>query len=95
MKTISTKIDQKTAELFLKVCNDEGKCQSEMLRDLIENMCDLEENLPNLEIKVEEIDESSTHSVGKIIGVETVPEESRLLIHGKILDDDGDIVGTF
>jgi len=72
MKTISTKIDQKTAESFLKVCNDEGKCQSEMLRDLIENVCDLEENEPNsdLEILVEEIDEPRKPSVGKIIGIE-------------------------
>jgi len=52
MKTISTKLDPKTAETFLKVCNDEGKCQSEMLRDLIENMCELEENEDNLEEKV-------------------------------------------
>jgi len=43
LKTISTKIDQKTSELFLKVCNEEGKCQSEMLRDLIENVCELDE----------------------------------------------------
>jgi len=69
MKTISAKIDQKTAELFLKVCNNEGKCQSEMLRDLIENVCDLEENTANLEIKVEELDEPKM-SEGKIIGIE-------------------------
>ena len=68
MKTISAKIDQKTAELFLKVCNDEGKCQSEMLRDLIENVCDLEENTPNLEIKIEEIEPKV--SEGKIIRIE-------------------------
>jgi len=72
MRTISTKIDQKTAEYFLKVCNEEGKCQSEMLRDLIENVCELEENEPNqdLEILVEEIDEPRKQSIGKIIGVE-------------------------
>jgi len=71
MRTISTKIDQKTAESFLKVCNDEGKCQSEMLRDLIENVCELEENEPNsdLEILVEEIDEPKM-SEGKIIRIE-------------------------
>ena len=74
MKTISTKIEQKTAESFLKVCNDEGKCQSEMLRDLIENVCDLEENEPNLVVKVEEIDEPRM-SEGKIIGIE--PSELR------------------
>ena len=66
MKTISTKIDQKTSELFLKVCNDEGKCQSEMLRDLIENVCDLEENTPNLEIKIEEIEFVKENIVFKV-----------------------------
>ena len=55
MRTISTKLDKKTAELFLKVCNGEGKCQSEMLRDLIENVCELEENLPELETEVESV----------------------------------------
>ena len=57
MKTISTKLDKKTAEIFLKVCNDEGKCQSEMLRDLIENVCELEENEQNeiLEVKIENV----------------------------------------
>jgi len=69
MKTISTKIDQKTAESFLKVCNDEGKCQSEMLRDFIESVCELEENTLDSEVKIEEINESK-RSEGKIIGIE-------------------------
>lgn len=51
MKTISTKIDKQTADAFLNVCNDEGKCQSEMLRDMIESVCELEENEEDLEIK--------------------------------------------
>jgi len=44
MKTISTKLDKSTAKKFLDICNDEGKCQSEMLRELIENVCDCEES---------------------------------------------------
>jgi len=52
MKTIPTKIDQTTAELFLKVCNEDGKCQSEMLRNLIGNVCELEENQTNLKSKI-------------------------------------------
>jgi hypothetical protein len=55
MRTISTKLDKKTAEKFFKVCNDEGKCQSEMLRDLIENVCELEETSQDLEIQVEDV----------------------------------------
>jgi hypothetical protein len=45
MKTISTKLDKSTAKKFLDICNDEGKCQSEMLREMIENVCDCEMEL--------------------------------------------------
>jgi predicted DNA-binding protein len=45
MQTISTKLDKETTKKFIDICNDSGKCQSEMLRDLIETMCeDLEES---------------------------------------------------
>lgn len=44
MKTISTKLDKKLAKKFLDICNDEGKCQSQMLRELIENVCDCEDS---------------------------------------------------
>jgi hypothetical protein len=43
MQTISTKLDKETAKKFLQICNDEGKCQSEMLRGLIENICDYDD----------------------------------------------------
>jgi predicted DNA-binding protein len=44
MQTVSTKLDKITAKKFVDICNDSGKCQSEMLRELIETMCeDLEE----------------------------------------------------
>jgi len=39
MKTVSTKLDNKLHDKFLELCNDEGKCQSEFLRDLINEMC--------------------------------------------------------
>ena len=45
MKTVSTKLDNKLHERFIEICNNDGKCQSEMLRDVIETMCeDLEED---------------------------------------------------
>jgi predicted DNA-binding protein len=45
MQTVSTKLDKETAKRFVDICNDVGKCQSEMLRDLIETMCeDLDES---------------------------------------------------
>ena len=64
MKTISTKLDKEIAESFLKICNDEGKCQSEMLRDMIESVCELEEH--------EETSQDIPRVTGKLIGI--VPE---------------------
>jgi len=40
MRTISTKLDPKLHNQFMEICNREGKCQSEFLRDLIESVCD-------------------------------------------------------
>ena len=44
MKTVSTKLDNKLHNRFMEICNEDGRCQSEMLRDLIETLCeDLED----------------------------------------------------
>jgi len=44
MRTVSTKLDNKLHERFIEICNEDGKCQSEFLRDLIESVCnDLED----------------------------------------------------
>jgi len=44
MKTVSTKLDSKLHDRFIEICNEDGKCQSEFLRDLIETVCeDLDE----------------------------------------------------
>ena len=40
MKTVSTKLDNRLHNRFIEICNEDGKCQSEMLRDIIETMCD-------------------------------------------------------
>ncbi len=64
MRTISTKLDKEIAESFLKVCNDKGKCQSEMLRDMIESVCELDEN--------EETSQDIPRVTGKVIKV--IPE---------------------
>ena len=36
MKTVSTKLDTQTFEKFQDMCNHEGQCMSESLRDLIQ-----------------------------------------------------------
>jgi len=60
MRTISTKLDPKLHDQFMELCNREGKCQSEFLRDLIESVCDdLDEGEAtpqDLEIKVEDVE---------------------------------------
>jgi len=44
MKTVSTKLDNNLHNRFIEICNEDGKCQSEFLRDLIETVCeDLDE----------------------------------------------------
>ncbi len=65
MQTVSTKIDKEIAESFLKICNDEGKCQSEMLRDMIESVCGLEED--------EKTSQDMPRVTGKIIKVNHQP----------------------
>ena len=35
MKTVSTKLDKQDFEKFQEMCNNEGQCMSESLRDLI------------------------------------------------------------
>ena len=38
MRTVSTKLDSKTHNKFVELCNEQGKCQSEFLRDTIESI---------------------------------------------------------
>ena len=61
MKTVSTKLDNNLHSRFIEICNEDGKCQSEFLRDLIESVCDDLENgevtTQDLEIDVEESEE--------------------------------------
>jgi len=46
MKTVSTKLDSKSHDKFVELCNNEGKCQSEFLREMIEDMFKDDENRP-------------------------------------------------
>ena len=52
MKTVSTKLDKRDFEKFLEMCNHEGLCMSEELRDLVKR--DLEAYQEGLEIEREE-----------------------------------------
>ncbi len=87
MRTVSTKLDNKLHDRFIEICNEDGKCQSEFLRDLIETVCDDlgegEATPQDLEIKVEDVEP------------EIKPNEPAIMAHGKILDDYGNVIGTF
>lgn len=52
MKTVSTKLTKENYEKFQEMCNDDGMCMSEELRDLIKMGIDAYEE--GLEIKQEE-----------------------------------------
>jgi len=85
MKTVSTKLDNKLHNRFIEICNEDGKCQSEFLRDLIETLCeDLEEEkVTSQDQEIEDIEPKS------------VTIEPAVMSHGKILDDYGNVIGTF
>jgi len=52
MKTVSTKLDNRDFEKFQEICNQEGQCMSEELRELIKR--DIEAYEDGLEMEREE-----------------------------------------
>jgi len=76
MNTVSTKLDNNLHNRFIEICNEDGKCQSEFLRDLIQNVCDdLEdgEATPQ-DLELEQPPEPSRIAKGKIIRV--IPDDT-------------------
>jgi hypothetical protein len=71
MQTVSTKLDKQTANKFLEVCNGEGKCQSEFLRDMIEQIIETDDMDEENNIEV-------TRTTGKIMGI--VPEPTITIV---------------
>ncbi|EIJ66053.1 hypothetical protein BD31_I1301 [Candidatus Nitrosopumilus salaria BD31] len=84
MKTVSTKLSKEDFEKFQEICNNDGKCISEGLRDLLK--MDIEAYEEGLEIENKE---------SQIITEPILEEKPRVVSHGKILDDYGNTVGTF
>lgn len=85
MKTVSTKLNNDDFEKLQEMCNHDGQCLSESLRDMVKSYLEAYED--GLELEQEETSEL------KII-VEDMPKP-KPMAHGKILDDYGNIVGTF
>ena len=90
MKTVSTKLDKKDHERLLEMCNDEGKSIAEEIRELVQMCCNAWEEGKEMEKE----EKSKPMEEPKII-VKDVPEEPKVITHGKILDDNGNVIGTF
>ena len=80
MKTVSTKLSRDDFEKFQEVCNNDGQCLSEGLRELIKM---------SIEAFDDELESESEELEPKIVTNETI------MAHGKILDDYGNVIGTF
>ncbi len=88
MRTVSTKLDNKLHEQFLDLCNNDGKCQSEFLREMIEDMfegVDEENRHPTPQDPKESSTLTSTE--GKIIGVISDSGEVKEILNPRISFD--------
>ena len=89
VKTVSTKLVKQDFERFQEMCNYEGQCMSEHLRNLIKMGIDACEYYRKYEKKKSVLE----NDIPPIITKETkIPIP---IIHGKILDDDGNVIETF
>ncbi len=81
MKTVSTKLSRDDFEKFQEVCNNDGQCLSEGLRELIK-------------MSIEAFDDELESESVEELEPEIVTNET-IMTHGKILDDYGNVIGTF
>jgi len=87
--TLGTKVDNSVAEKFQNMCNDDGITTSEELRNLITMAIESHEDYLESERRKEESKEEPK------ITVTDVEEKRKVISHGKILDDYGNVIGTF
>jgi len=82
MKTVGTKLDNSEYEIFEFCCNEIGLSKSEQLRDLIKDFVNDKPNDDSLKVNVEDLESE-------------IVEKEVVMAHGKIIDDDGNVIGTF
>ena len=87
--TLGTKVDNSVAEKFQNMCNDDGMTTSEELRDMIKRELEAHEDYLESERKKSESKEEPK------ITVTNVEEKRKVISHGRILDDFGNVIGTF
>ncbi len=96
MKIVGTKLDNSDYERFEEFCLKDEMTKSEVLRDLIKQYCTSCEEAEEIEYEEKQKEKSKPVPAAKI---ELVPEEkeekTRVFTHGKILDDFGNVIGTF
>ena len=66
MKTVSTKLDKQTFEKFQEMCNYEGQCMSEEIRDMIRMSIDAYEEGLEMEKEVTESTGNPSRPVLKV-----------------------------
>jgi len=84
-KTTSIRLDREILNQIDDRCSDLACSRNDFIKTAIDNL-----------LEVEDIDE--TKKEPKKIIVRTIPEEeqkSKVFTHGKILDDYGNVIGTF
>jgi hypothetical protein len=69
MKTVSTKLDKQTFEKFQEMCNYEGQCMSESLRDLIKMDIQAYEEGLEMEQKSTELTDNPSRPEPKVTGI--------------------------
>ena len=89
MKTVSTKLDNNLHTRFIEICNEDGQCQSEFLRDLIETVCeDLDEGEETpQDLEIELTPEPSKVAQGTIVKIIQEDTEPPILQNAYITED--------
>jgi len=90
MRTLGTKVDNSLAQKFQEMCNNDGMSSSEELRELIKSAIETHEDY----LESERRKELKPKEEPKIT-ISKVEEKLRVISHGRILDDFGNVIGTF
>ena len=69
MKTVSTKLDKQTFDKFQEMCNQEGQCISEELRDMIKMSIDAYEEGLEMEQKPTESTDNPSRPEAKVVRI--------------------------
>ena len=93
-KPTSIRLDDELSDELDQRCSDLGCSKSDFIKNAVEYVITNESNFDFGD--EEEIEESEPKPiVTEIKTRNSEPEKSSMVMHGKILDDDGNVIGTF